>query len=148
MDLLNVFKRVELFRGLTEAQLQRLAEISQQEAYNKGEAICRQGDPGDEMYVIADGQVEIVVRDMTGESVSAVYLGEGQVVGEMALVDQGPRSATVLAVMDNTIIYSIPNASFDSLFQQDTAIGFVMMRNMAQDLSFKLRHHDSDLSGQ
>ena len=147
MELLNAFKRVELFRGLTEAQLRRVAEISQREAYNKGEAICHQGDPGDAMYVIADGQVEIMVRDRTGESVSAVYLGEGQVVGEMALVDQGPRSATVLAVMDNTIIYSIPNTSFDSLFQQDTAIGFVMMRNMAQDLSFKLRHHDADLSG-
>ena len=147
MELLNAFKRVELFRGLTEEQLRRVAEISQREGYNQGEAICHQGDPGNTMYVIADGQVEIVVRDRTGESISAVYLGEGQVVGEMALVDQGPRSATVLAATDNTVIYSIPNVSFDSLFQQDTAIGFVMMRNMAQDLSFKLRHHDADLSG-
>lgn len=144
MDLLQVMKRVELFRGLNDSQFQRLAGISKRESYGQGEVICRQGDAGDRMFVVAEGQVEIKLEDRQGESRSAVYLGEGQVIGEMALVDQGKRSATVVAVQSNTIVFSIPNRDFTALCQSDTAIGYVMMRNIAQDLSFKLRHRDSN----
>ncbi len=143
MELQKVMKRVELFRGLNDNQLKRLADISQRESYGQGQVICRQGEPGDRMFVVAEGQVEIKLEDQAGASRSAVYLGEGQVVGEMALIDRGNRSATVVAVQDNTIVYSIPDRDFAALCQSDTAIGYVMMRNIAQDLSFKLRHRDS-----
>lgn len=143
MELLNVLKRVELFRGLNDNQLHKLADISRKESYAGGEVICHQGDPGDKMYVIADGQVEIKVRDSVGTTYSAVYLGEGQVVGEIALIDQGNRSASVVAVEDDTVVYSFPNGQFTALCQSDTGIGYIMMRNLAQDLSFKLRHRDS-----
>jgi CRP-like cAMP-binding protein len=144
MELLDIFKRVELFRGLSDAQLMRLAEISQQEAYDSQDIICHQGDPGDRMFVVANGQVEIRVRDVHGTTHAAVFLGEGQIIGEMALIDAGPRSATVIAATEDTVVFSIPNTDFVSLCQADTAIGYVMMRNIAQDLSFKLRHRDAD----
>ncbi|NWF68497.1 MAG: cyclic nucleotide-binding domain-containing protein [Chloroflexi bacterium] len=142
-DLTQVMRRVELFRGLSQAQLQRIANISAREVYGKGDTICTQGSPGDRMYIISHGQVEVVVRDRSGESYPVLYLGQGQVVGEMALIDQGVRSASVIGADDNTIVYSIPNEDFTQLCQTDTAIGYVMMRNLAQDLSFKLRHRDS-----
>jgi len=137
-------KRVELFRGLTDDQLMRLAGISQTETYPQGTTICKQGDMGDKMYVVAQGQVEIRVQDSHGASYSAVYLGEGQVVGEMALLDEGKRSATVVAVHDGTVMFAFPNKDFALLCRNDTAIGYVMMRNLAQDLSFKLRHLDAN----
>jgi CRP-like cAMP-binding protein len=143
MELLQVMKRVELFRGLNDEQLQRLAGISQKEVYPKDATICSQGEPGDKMYIVADGQVEIMVRDRHGQSYSAVYLGEGQVVGEMSLIDQGNRSASVLAAEEDTVVYSIPGDDFTALCMDDTAIGYVMMRNLALDLSFKLRHRDA-----
>lgn len=142
----KVMKRVELFRGLTEQQLQSLAEICYEEHFHTGAALFEQNDVGDKMYIVRDGQVEVRVRDQDGTSYAAVYLGAGQVVGEMALVDAGRRSATVVAVDDETVVYSIPHHAFTQLCQNDNAIGYVMMRNLAQDLSFKLRHRDFDPS--
>jgi len=146
MELVEIMKQVEIFQELTDAQLSSISKISKQEAYTKGETICTQGSPGDKMYVISNGQVEIVIRDAKGHSYSALYLGVGQVVGEMALIDQGPRSATVIAAEAGTIVHSIPTGEFTKLCKEDTAIGYVMMRNLAMDLSFKLRHRDFDPS--
>ncbi len=145
-DLLTILKTVELFRDLSEEQLIEISKISKKEMYSKGDTICKQGDTGDSMYVITSGQVEINVRDNSGNSYSALYLGEGQLVGEMALVDEGTRSASVIGVEDETVVYSIPNDKFTALCVADTAIGYIMMRNIAQDLSFKLRHRDFDPS--
>lgn len=144
--LLNILKSVELFRDLNEEQLEQISKISKKQVYSRGESICKQGDPGDAMYVISSGQVEINVRDNKGNAYSALYLGAGQLVGEMALVDEGTRSASVIGVDDETVVYSIPNDKFTALCVADTAIGYIMMRNIAQDLSFKLRHRDFDPS--
>ncbi|MEP6988793.1 MAG: cyclic nucleotide-binding domain-containing protein, partial [Chloroflexota bacterium] len=65
---------------------------------------------------------------------------------EMALLDQGSRSASVLAIEEQTELYVIDADAFVNLCQQDTAIGYIMMRNMALDLSFKLRHKNLDPS--
>ena len=145
-DLLQILKGVELFRDLTEDQLDQIGQISRKEVYSKAETICKQGDPGDAMYVISSGQVEINVRDSKGNSYSALYLGEVQLVGEMALVDKGTRSASVIGVEPENVVYRIPNDKFTELCVADTAIGYIMMRNIAQDLSFKLRHRDFDPS--
>jgi CRP-like cAMP-binding protein len=142
-DLTQVMRRVELFRGLSQEQLQRIAGIGRREVYGHGQTICEQGSPGDQMYIISRGQVEVVVKDSSGASYPVVYLGTGQVVGEMALIDAGKRSASVVGAEDNTVVYSIPNEDFTHLCQTDTAIGYIMMRNMALDLSFKLRHRDT-----
>jgi CRP/FNR family transcriptional regulator, cyclic AMP receptor protein len=146
MELVNILKGVELFHGLDTAQLGRLANISQSETYNTDDVIFSQGSPGDKMYVVTKGQVEIRFDDHKGSSQTGLYLGEGQIFGEMALLDQGVRSASVLAIEDGTTVYGISSADFLSLCKTDTAIGYVMMRNMALDLSFKLRHKNLDPS--
>ena len=144
--LLQILQSVELFRDLSEEQLEQISKISTQKTYSKGDTICKQGDPGDAMYIISSGQVEISIRDNNGNTYSALYLGAGQLIGEMALVDDGTRSASVIGIEDQTIVYSIPNDKFTALCVADTAIGYIMMRNIAQDLSFKLRHRDFDPS--
>jgi CRP-like cAMP-binding protein len=144
MELAQILKGIELFQGLSAEQLQRLASISQKETYNAETAIFGQGSPGDKMYVVGDGQVEIRVADGSGSQRAALYLGQGQIFGEMALLDHGPRSASVIAIQDNTSVYAISSAAFMNLCQTDTAIGFIMMRNLAMDLSFKLRHRNLD----
>ena len=63
----------------------------------------------------------------------------------MALIDLGKRSATVRCSRDNTILRSIQGEDFTALCEEDTAIGYVIMRNIAVDLSFKLRHRNLDL---
>jgi CRP/FNR family cyclic AMP-dependent transcriptional regulator len=71
-----------------------------------------------------------------------INLGTGQVFGEMTLVDRGARSATVKAVKDGTVLYVIPHAAFLELCQEDNHIGFIVMRNLAADMSLKLRYYN------
>lgn len=144
MELLPILKTAELFQGLVPEQLARIAGLAETETYQADDMIFSQGDAGDKMYIIGAGQVEIRVKAPDGDSFAALYLGQGQLFGEMALLDQGRRSASVVAVQDPTTVFSIPSGAFNDLCQQDTVIGYVIMRNMALDLSFKLRHRNFD----
>lgn len=146
MELVNILRGVDLFHGLTTDQLQRLVSISHSEVHNTDDVIFSQGSPGDKMYVVTRGQVEIRFDDNKGGSQTELYLGEGQIFGEMALLDQGTRSASVIAIEDGTTVYGISSQDFMNLCKADTAIGYVMMRNMALDLSFKLRRKNLDPS--
>ncbi len=146
MALLDLLRAVGLFSGLTDDQLQRLIDISHQEHYNDADIIFRQGAEGDKLYLIREGQVEILIRRKPHEQErSQVFLGRGQMFGEMALLDQGKRSATVRCSQEDTILHSISRDSFIDLCNSDTSIGYVMMRNLAMDLSFKLRHSNLNL---
>ncbi len=132
---------IALFEGLTSDQLQRLIDITDEELLDDGMILFEQGDPGDRLYFITDGQVEVRLRNSPSQPErTQVFLGRGQLVGEMALLDQGPRSATIRCSQDGTVLRSISQALFNDLCTADTAIGYMIMRNMARDLSFKLRH--------
>ncbi|MBC8098178.1 MAG: cyclic nucleotide-binding domain-containing protein [Armatimonadetes bacterium] len=143
---IDLLRQVDLFRGLNAVQLARLAAIAQRETFDADQVVFTQNTPADKLYIVAHGQLEVRVHDENGQGHTAVYLGTGQVVGEMALVDAGTRSATVVAVEAPTEAYSIPNATLLALCESDTAIGYVLMRNLAQDMSFKLRHRSLDPS--
>jgi CRP-like cAMP-binding protein len=147
MDLKMILRQVEIFRGLDDVQLERILAISHEQTYDEGAAIFRQYDEGDAIFFIGSGQVEVQMKTKDGGTRAVIYLGEGQVFGEMALIDHGKRSASVLAIASSAIIYSIPTEDFLSLCASDTAIGFVIMQNIAKDLSFKLRHQNIDLAG-
>ncbi|MEW6717761.1 MAG: cyclic nucleotide-binding domain-containing protein [Chloroflexota bacterium] len=141
MTVIETLKKVELFEGLDKAELQKVAKLCKERRLKRGEAIAVQGEPGNEMFIITEGFVE-VVRHVTGdeEAQVVVNLGSGQIVGEMALVDHGPRSATVKAVSDPTVVQAIKRDDFDGLCEQNNHIGYIVMHNMAADLSFRIRH--------
>jgi CRP-like cAMP-binding protein len=145
---IDSLRRVEILSGLTDEQLARVASICQVVTLQTKEDVVREGDPSNDMYVIHRGSVEIVLSKnrVTPEMLSVpgpqtiVSLGQGQVFGEMALIDHGPRSATVRCTADDALLYRIQSNDFERLCEQDTDIGYKVMRNIAADLSFKLRH--------
>lgn len=141
-DLVKLLRSVELFTGLTDEQFKKMAAIFEEHQYKQGEVIFSQGEVGDSLYLIRKGFVEVIAEREGGPSGgrTLVNLGPGQSVGEMALVDQGPRSATVRAADANTVVASVSRAAFEQLCESDTAIGYRVMRNIAVDISFKLRH--------
>lgn len=146
--LIETLKQVELFQGLTPAQLERLSALCQSQTWARMKVIFEQGDPADTLYIVASGQIDITVQTPEGHMMTAVYLGAGQIIGEMGLVDAGTRSASAIAAEDNTLIYSIRAQDLERLCEEDTALGYRLMRNIAQDLSFKLRHHDTTIAEQ
>ncbi len=104
-------------------------------------------DPTENFYLIRSGTVQIItnpdILETKPELADAVMvnLGRGQSFGEMGLVDQGARSATVRAGSD-TKVYAINCQQFQELCHEDTHLGFLVMRNIAADLSFKLRYRN------
>jgi CRP-like cAMP-binding protein len=138
MDLVSLLKSVAVFEGLSDAELERVARLCREARYLKGDVITTQGQPGYEMFIVHEGMVEVHIG-AGGAARSVVNLGTGQVVGEMALVDGGPRSATVRCVAD-TLVYVIERDAFERLCDAHHHIGLVVYRNLAADLSFKLRH--------
>jgi CRP/FNR family cyclic AMP-dependent transcriptional regulator len=139
----DILTNVELFEGLTSDELDILAAVCEERVYPINEIITQQGEVGEELFVVYDGFVEVVRAGLAPEKApkTIVHLGEGQIFGEMALVDRGPRSATVKAASEKTSILVIKRDDFDHICESNNHIGYVVMRNIAADLSFKLRHH-------
>lgn len=141
MDINKLLRSVELFEGLTDDDLNEVAAICAQRQFRDGDLLAKQGDVGRELFIVSDGLVEVAVRERTVPRV-VVNLGAGQLIGEMSLVDRGPRSATVKAIHEPTTVQVIQHDEFQALCQRNTRIGYLVMLNIAADLSFKLRHRN------
>ncbi len=141
MAITNLLKRVQLFRGLTGKELEKIAAICRQVSLQPGELIIEQNTTGTEMYIIAEGSVDVFIQGLDNAR-GLVMLGKAQVIGEMALIDQGYRSASVKATEEGASLYLIDSESFYDLCNQHNYIGFIVMRNLATDIAFKLRHRN------
>ena len=141
MDIKKLLRSVELFEGLTDDDLDEVSAICTQRQLKDGDILAKQGDSGSELFIVSEGLVEVTIREKTTPRV-VVNLGIGQLIGEMSLVDRGTRSATVKAVHDPTIVQVIQHEEFQALCQRNTKIGYLVMLNIAADLSFKLRHRN------
>ncbi len=143
MNLTQVLQSVDLFEGLAVDEIEQVAHVCTEQRFSKGQIIAKEGEQGDELYIITEGFVEVLLGEKPSSSARVVVsLGSGQVLGEMALLDQGPRSASLKATSEPTILQVIQRNQFDKLCQENTHIGYIVMRNLAADLSFKLRHRN------
>lgn len=141
MSISNLLKRVQLFANLELDELEQLAAIAHEKKMPAGELIITQNTTGNEMYIVAKGAVEVYIQGLD-DARSLVVLGKGQVIGEMALIDQGYRSASVRTTREGATLYLIESNDFYSLCEENNHIGFIVMRNLAIDIAFKLRHRN------
>lgn len=137
-------KQIEMFIGLSESMLDDVAKLCQPAGYEADSLIVERNSPPSHLYLIQEGTVKIfaATRSTTsnGEAV-AVTLGKGQSFGEMGLVDNGMRSATVQATTPTKLLV-IECARLNNLCEANTDLGYQVMRNIATDLSFKLRNRN------
>ncbi|HEU6446814.1 MAG TPA: ATP-binding protein [Verrucomicrobiae bacterium] len=132
---------VPLFRGSGKKELQDLKEISVEKRFSAGAEIFREGDPGNGLYVIKDGSVEIV-HLVEGSDARHVFsqLGPGEIFGEMAVIELRPRSATAVAAKD-TIVYFLPREEMRMLLQHAPTLSFKMLEAISHRLrDFNQRH--------
>lgn len=137
----TVLRSVHLFSGLSDDELAQIAAICRPCHAAPGELIVQQNTIGSEIYMVGDGSVEVFIKGLADEQV-LVLLGKGQLFGEMALLDQGYRSASVRASQEGCTCYLFEEEDFRALCQSNRNIGFTVMRNLASDLAFKLRHRN------
>jgi MFS superfamily sulfate permease-like transporter len=125
------------FALLTPAELAVLGPLLSRRVFAAGELVFREGDPGNELYVIARGTASVRRAD-GARSTRLVTFGAGTVFGEMALLDARPRSASVQA--DGELVcHVMPRAAFDEIVQRHQAIAVKLLTSLAQELGRRLR---------
>jgi CRP-like cAMP-binding protein len=139
----------EMFDNLTATQLELVASICEPVTHSNQAILFRENEGSDELYVIGRGSVEILVNpsfvggeDDIYEPVIIADLRQGQIIGEVALVDQGLRSATVRVSQDGTYLLRIPRDRLMLLCDTYPELGYKIMKNLAADLSLKMRNTD------
>jgi len=139
--------RTDLFDNLTEEQLEKIVAITEAATFAKEIILIEEKGTSDALYIVGSGCVEIWLNpamiSAAGETAEPVRVAEllpGQVFGEMALVDQGIRSATAITTQDNTFILRLPRQDLISLCESDIELGYKVMKNLAADLALKMRN--------
>jgi CRP-like cAMP-binding protein len=154
-NYINVLKQADILYGMTTTQLEMVGSICQECSFNAGEIIFPEGDAGDELYIIVQGEVEIQVKPElisdhpTKNPFSSIArLRRGQSFGEVVLVDRGLRSASALAVQNNTRLLVIPSTQLLKLCEMYPQFGYRLMHNLAADLALKIRSTNSLIRSQ
>jgi CRP-like cAMP-binding protein len=137
MKNIDLIRQLPLFRNLDEADLYKLAAIATEQTFSAGCQIFMERSIGDSLFIIKYGTVR-VVKQGEREDEEVTYMGSGQHFGEMALIDDEPRSATVEAV-EHTETICIKRKDLESLLAQDNKLGFGVYRRFAKYLCFRLR---------
>jgi CRP-like cAMP-binding protein len=121
-DLVELLGALPLFARLNKRQLRALARHAKIADYEPGDVIIQKGDRGDSFYLVLDGGATVVGRGRT--------LGPGEFFGEIALIDAGPRSATVKAVTGVRTM-RLPRRAFVQALKNDPQIAFAIMQELA-----------------
>jgi CRP-like cAMP-binding protein len=141
IDALDALRNVPLFRQVADADLRALAQLARERQYPKGSLILSQGDAGEALFLISNGQVKVGVVAEDGREVILSVLGPGSFFGEMALLDDEPRSAHVTA-MDDTTLLQLRRDDFRSRLSSAPELAVALLR----ELTRRLRRADDTIA--
>lgn len=128
----------EFFREMETGEILHFFRLCGREAYHQGEIIFEEGEPGDFFYLIVSGEASITLG---GKKIAR--LGPGHFFGEMAILDDSPRSATATA-SKSTLLLAVDPAILNGIMP---SFGFKVALYLARNLSQKLRETDEKLRG-
>ena len=138
-ERLNV-EQLTVFRDLTERDLEIVQQYLRYAAFKKSDTIFREGDPGDKFYFILYGEVSILASISSGgRKKRLTTLGAGLFFGDMAVLENKPRSATVQAVTDLEVVCMTVD-DFQQLIDREPDIGSKILLGIARELSYRLRY--------
>ena len=139
MDLFSVLKNNQIFQGLNDEEVNEIASICHEKDFTNGSTIFEEGSSGTAMYFLLQGQVDIQMSMGSDTELATVHVvKEGDVFGELSLIDKAPRSAFTKAAGDSKT-FILEAAKFEDLCKKNHHIGFIVMRNIAQLVSSRLR---------
>jgi CRP/FNR family transcriptional regulator, cyclic AMP receptor protein len=139
--LSTVLRNIPLFQVLDDADLAHLEELATDRLVPRGGIILNEGDAGDSLFAIATGRVKVFIGDEDGREITLKLLGPGDFFGEMSLIDQEPRSASVSA-LEPTTLKVLSYQAFHDCLGRFPGIGFSVMNGLGK----RLRDADRKIS--
>ncbi|MGQ9627913.1 MAG: HEAT repeat domain-containing protein [Anaerolineae bacterium] len=134
MDRILFLKKVPLFSEASPEDLKALAHIAAEQVYPEHNIICRQGDPGGEMFIIVSGKLEVVVESENGEEKLLATRYPGEYVGEMAILDGAPRSASIRTAEVEARLLVIQERDFESILHERPEIALKVIEILSRRL--------------
>jgi CRP/FNR family transcriptional regulator, cyclic AMP receptor protein len=145
-NMVNFLKQSDIFYQFTPTQLELVANLCQEVVFNAGDIIFQENSSSKELYVIAQGEVDILINRGIGnierKDNAVARLRRGQSFGEVALVDEGLRSASARASQKDTRLLIIQREKLIILCETYPQLGYRLMYNLAADLAMKIRNTD------
>jgi CRP-like cAMP-binding protein len=144
-EILDLFLRLPFSKDLTTTELWTIAKYMNTFRVKKKEIIFKEGEPGNFMCFIVEGTILVLKKSDKGKRVPIAKLGPKRSLGEMAMIDQSPRSATAIAASDS-ILLTISKKGFDKLIMDHPRIGVVLLKRIAVILCAYVRKTSSELA--
>lgn len=141
----EMLSKIPVFEKLEVRELRQIADIVHRRKYTKGEYVFYQGDPGLGMYVVEKGTVGIVVEGADGMKKEIIEMHDGDFFGEIALLDESPRSASVVVKQDSHLIGFFRPDLFD-VIQKTPKTGLKIVMKLAEMIGERLRNMNSEFS--
>ena len=130
--------QIPLFADLNQQEVGDVLRICERTTYAENAVICHQGEPGDSMYIIAEGKVAVRIQGPDGKPIDVATLMPGEILGELALIDEQPRSASVVAV-DKVRAYKLDRAKFVMLREQLHPAAYKVLKRISLTVCGRLR---------
>jgi CRP-like cAMP-binding protein len=142
-SVLAALRETQVFGALDPTALEELAAVCVPRTYRRDQYLMYQGDAGDHLAVLVHGLVKIIVSSDRGDEMVLATLGAGEVLGELSVIDQGPRSASVVAVQPTTALV-INRSALLTAMQRSPALLDALLRTLG-GLVRRLTEQASDL---
>lgn len=138
-------RNIGLFGALSDDVLEYLATLLTVETPPAGATLFREGEDANAMFVVINGEVEVLKKSKRSVEARVAVLGPGDWFGEMSIVDIQPRSATVRALAPSRLL-RVSSADLDALYRHDLRSYAIIILNLARELSRRLRVADGILA--
>jgi CRP/FNR family transcriptional regulator, cyclic AMP receptor protein len=146
---LDMTTKRDLFQEqkLSRMEIHFLASLSKERSYKPGEVLFREGDPGDSMYIVLDGRVRIGKHIPGAGEEALAFMGRGDYFGEMALIDNAPRSAEATAHDQGAVVLEIPREVLEGILDIRKLSSLRLLSILCSLVAKRLREIDDKLVG-
>ena len=143
--IIDFLVNIPLFDGLDSNELAIIANHMIFFNLSKGDLLFTEGDKGDYVCFIVEGQLEVIKKSSTGQDVVIATLSKGRSIGEMSIIDNTPRSASIKAQTDATLV-ALTGKGLDTILESHAKIGIKILKGLSRLLSMNLRKTSSQLA--
>lgn len=141
MEIRKFLREIDTFSGLSDAELEKVAAICRERELKKGETVFSERDPGDRLFLIESGAVEIAKANGGGSQVRIAILEHGEIFGELSIFEERPRSASATAIRESKV-KTIEKKDLEALLAAEPVLATRILRGLLKKTAARLRLAD------